>query len=280
MTAIAIWYEPVDSLVWSVSDTRISVPTSNGVAIRTDAAAKLFALPVKCGVTDYTNPDLRRIGWSTTFGFAFCGDALPALMTFASASTLLSDLVSDNEAPPPSLANVANVMQKLGTRFGREIVQSKNGGSIPFEAAVYGWCPVKKAFAIYKLSPTGSNIDHSLVVEETLPASAEDVVLLGSGTSALRAELRRLSNQANCTGNAGRRLPKLALQNLVRRNELHDVGGSISIGIAARSGFSLMQEVKPIREGESNAAITYNGIDVVNEIDPIGSYRVAIAAVV
>lgn len=49
MTVVAIWFEPTEQLLWSVTDTRISAPGSNGgTTIRTDSGAKLFSIPIRC----------------------------------------------------------------------------------------------------------------------------------------------------------------------------------------------------------------------------------------
>jgi len=85
MTVITIWLEPEDQGLWAVADTRISSRADSGVTVTRDSAAKLFAIPVKCHAAAAA-PNFRRSPYYTTsVGFAFAGDVVPAAMTKANA---------------------------------------------------------------------------------------------------------------------------------------------------------------------------------------------------
>jgi hypothetical protein len=112
MTAVVIWHD--GNVLQVAADTRITVERSEGRTIKTDAASKLLALPVLCmpvrqmtGVT-YT-PHSQR-----TYGFAFAGDTLPAMMTYATAIACLNDLQGHDPAEP-ALRDIADFTRKLGT---------------------------------------------------------------------------------------------------------------------------------------------------------------------
>ena len=152
MTVVAIWRGD-GGYLWAAADTKITVEGSgSGRIIRTDAASKLLALPVVCmPVRQMPNTEYMP-HWQGLFGFAFAGDALPAMMTYSSAVAILADLQSNN-TDPPALRDVAEAVRKLGTRFGRDAAQGYNRTSLPFEAAVFGWCPTLRDYAVYALRP-------------------------------------------------------------------------------------------------------------------------------
>ena len=138
MTVVAIWFEPVDDALWAVADTRISSRGSQGVTISTDSATKIFAIPVRCH-RPTTTSNMRRLPYYTTsVGFAFAGDIVPATMTVATAGTFLQNLITVGAANPPKLSEVAEVVRRLAVRFSKEKLSSSNGQHGTFEAAVFG----------------------------------------------------------------------------------------------------------------------------------------------
>jgi len=89
VTVVVVWFEPQDDGIWAVADTRISAPSpSGGVFVRTDSASKLFTLSVVCRPLANEKALFPEPHWTGTFGFAFSGDSLPALMTFSTATFL------------------------------------------------------------------------------------------------------------------------------------------------------------------------------------------------
>jgi len=138
MTAIAIWYEPSDRMVWAVADTRISVRGAQGGVIKTDAASKLLPLRVTCRQMPYMSNLQVDSHYEGTFGFAFADDGVPALMTYATASACLDSLTINGHTDPPQLSLVAGLVCRIGTRFGAEAAESRNQTLVPFEAAVFG----------------------------------------------------------------------------------------------------------------------------------------------
>jgi hypothetical protein len=128
MTVVAIWLEPAEQLLWSVADTRISTPgPSGGTTIRTDSGAKLFAVPIRCYQAVMDERFRKRSLYSSSVGYAFAGDVLPATMTLATASTFLQNLTTVGSNDPPRLSEIAAMIGRLAERFSKESLGSSNG---------------------------------------------------------------------------------------------------------------------------------------------------------
>jgi hypothetical protein len=277
MTVVAIWLEPTEDLLWSVADTRISAPgQSGGTTIRTDSGAKLFAIPLQCYHSGRTLSTRRMLHYSSSIGYAFAGDVLPATMTFAIAGTFLQNLITPQgvSIAPPSLGEISNLIRSLAERFSKEALGSSNGNNGRFTAAVFGWCPVLNRFAIYELTPQLNPSGFMMQCIEHLPTDNLFLTSFGSGAMRLTekiASIRRDGDKYHRTA----RIRKLAAEALVEEN-VGDVGGSLSIGLASQSGFQLYSYVTPIVKGFPEAKISFNGIDL-NELGQwIGHYIIAI----
>lgn len=276
MTAVAIWYEQSDNLLWSVADTRV---TGGPGTILTDAAAKLHVLPV------VSRPVRQMTGMRSSpyhalrFGFAFAGSTLPALMTLATATSCLSQLEA-NTTDPPCLRDVSELICRLGTRFRREVAASSSRpNSVTLTIAVFGWCLVMSKFVVHTLVPSDEGDQFALKMQETFPAEQADPIIFGSGRERVIAELQRLREEASSGAAPSRRLPKHAMSKIVREAErTDDVGGSLSIGAAYPTGFELLSHVSPLIVGKPEATMSYNGIDV-RELGQVGPFRIALTGV-
>ncbi len=274
MTAVAIWND--GGRLWAAADTRISIDRTSGRTIRTDAASKLLALPVLCmplrqmiGPT-YT-PHSQR-----THGVAFAGDTLPAMMTYATAIACLSDLQA-HDPTEPSLQDIADFIRKLGTRFGRDAAQALNQTKLPFEMAVFGWCPSLHSLAIYTLRPT-SDDPLSFTMSETRPHPAGPLVVLGSRGVQLGDDVDRLRH--GNTQIAVGHLPRVALDQMIAgAAHADDIGGSVSYGIADAHSFQLAMKVHPTDGTMENAYVTFNNIDIDGELGSVGHYKIGMIAV-
>ena len=102
MTVVAIWRE--GQVLWAAADTRISSVGAQGVIIRTDSAAKLLPLRVKCRQVPIMSGVLAQAHFDRTFGFAYAGDTLPALQVYAAAVAFLDNLQANGYTDPPSLS--------------------------------------------------------------------------------------------------------------------------------------------------------------------------------
>ena len=273
MTAVAIWHD--GGVLQALADTRISVGGEGGRIIRTDSASKLLALPVLCmpvrqmtGVT-YT-PHSQR-----THGFAFAGDSLPAMMTYATAIACLNDLQGHDSAEP-ALRDIANFVAKIGTRFGRDAAQAMNRAKLPFEVAVFGWCPVLRDYSIYTLKPDGDDA-LALGVTEIRPNPFGPLVVLGSRGQEVNAEVDRLRGGDSRVGLG--RFPRDALEKMVAEaSRTEDIGGSVSYGVADAQKFQLMMRLTRYDPNRGTGFVTFNNMEIGNEVGSVGHYRVGLMA--
>jgi len=276
MTVVTIWLEPSDDALWAVADTRISSPgPGGGFTISTDSAAKLFAIPVQCHRPSGDIGFRRVPHYTTSIGFAFAGDLVPATMTVATASTFLQNLITTGSSDPPRLSEIAQMIGRLAARFSKEKLFSSNGRYGKFESAVFGWCPVLNRFAVYELKPSSDQAQFEIECLECLPEDDKQVVSFGSGAMRLNeliAHIRQNVDEFHRTS----RFPKLAVEALIRENNLGDVGGSLSIGLANRFEFQLYAHVTPIVPGSPAAKMCFNGIELFEEIGLIGHHLIAI----
>jgi len=276
MTVVTIWLEPRDNALWAVADTRISSPgPDGGITISTDSAAKLFAIPIQCNRPSSDISFKRVPHYTTSIGFAFAGDVVPATMTVATASTFLQNLTTTGSSDPPRLSEIARMIGRLAARFSKEKLFSSNGHYGKFQSAVFGWCPVLDRFAIYELKPHSDQAQFDIECLEYLPKDNQQAVSFGSGAKRLNeliAHIRQNGDEFQRTS----LLPKLAVEALIRENNLGDVGGNLSIGLANRFEFRLYAHVTPIVPGFPDAKMCFNGIDLFDEVGPIGHYLIAI----
>ena len=274
MTVVAIWRGD-GGFLWAAADTRITVEGSGGGrTIRTDAASKLLALPVVC-MPIRQMPGTKYVPhWQGRFGFAFAGDTLPAMMTYATAIAILSDLQSNN-TDPPSLRDIADALKKLGTRFGRDAAQGRNQSKLPFEAAVFGWCPSLRDYAVYALRP-GIDDPLQLKIEEIRPHPTGPIVVLGSGGAELIGEVDKLRGHSSVALGS---LPRGVLAKMVAdAGHAEEVGGSVSYGRANAGNFELALRAEVTPEGPIGY-VTFNNINVAEEIGSLGGYRIGMLAV-
>jgi hypothetical protein len=271
VTVVAIWFEPQDKGLWAAADTRISVPApGGGVYVRTDSAAKLYSLSVVCRPIANSQELFPPPHWFGTFGFAFSGDALPALMTFATATSCLANLKSFTRTSPPTLRSVAEVVRRLGTLLGKETAASRNGSALQMEIAVFGWCPILERFAVYSLAPDVPADPLSLALKEALPATNEEITVLGSGGEEILERAARLRE-----GGTEYRAPTWAVRGMINQGGTPEVGGSLTLGFANRFGFNHFAPMTPMPGGTSGILMTLNGIDIDQQIGPVGEYRIS-----
>jgi hypothetical protein len=275
MTVVAIWFEPTEQLLWSVADTRISQPgSSGGTTIMTDSGAKLFAIPIRCHQSRM-RPNFRKQElYSSSVGYAFAGDVLPATMTLATASTYQQNLTTVGSNDPPRLSEVAAMIGRLAERFSKEALASSSGKYGKFTAAVFGRCPILDEFAIYKLDPRLTSSTFQIECQELRPKDNSTVVSFGSGAARLARQIdhiRQYGDKFHRTAH----VPKLAAEALIEQDS-GDVGGSLSIGAATRNDFRLYSYVTPIVPGKPEAKISFNGIDLDQGNQLVGHYMIAI----
>ncbi|WP_421695020.1 hypothetical protein [Aestuariivirga sp.] len=273
MTIVAIWHEAADDALWAVADTRISFPLqSGGTQVRTEIGAKLLLLPTVCRrIATQTNLFPAPHFWRT-YGFAFAGDVLPAILTHAHASTFLQNLVNVTTADPPMLREVADMVRRVATRVSREMLTNDMAYG-RFECSIFGECPHSNRFEVYGITPLTRPDDESKLVcndpyKEGLP------ILLGDAKEQFNLAYEQYQRDGDPEGRT-LRLPKRAIERIISEG-VGTVGGSLSIGMVCHAyalherSFQLLRWLQPIERGKPQAICTFNGMDVDSEIGQVG----------
>jgi hypothetical protein len=273
MTIVAVWYEPGDNAVWAVSDTRIS-KNGSGATTLTDGAAKILPISVRCfrPAADgfFTAPT-----FATSLGFAYAGSSLSALMSYTVANTCFQNLIAVGDVSPPSLAQIAEKVRDIGTKYMREVLDRNDRKEGQFECFVFGQCPVEQRFQAFKLTPRLSRVSFDVSVDAAPLADPEYVGLLGGQTAQVQGAIIGARQGGYVT-----RTPKWVIQGLVASETISGVGGSLQIGIATLSGFRLYSWVHPVVCGKPQAVQTLLGFDVDAEVGAVGAYRVGMVSMV
>jgi hypothetical protein len=269
LTVAAVWFEPFDRIVWVVADTRISYSGPIGGTI-TDAAAKLLPLTLRCY---QPGPDgfFSTLTLHTSLGFAFAGSTVPALNTYAVVNACLQNLISSNGAPPPSISDIARLVQRIGERYTRETMSA-------FEAIVFGWCPLERDYRASIITPDPTSSPIVMSVNQQQLYEPDFVALLGVHQGEVRDEIRRVLSTMQ--DQELKRAPKLALQNLVANETLKGVGGTLQIGTATPYGFELRSYLRPMVIGQPQAALYFLGLDMDHDIGQVGHHRIGMTGTI
>src|SRR5262249_10367261 len=136
------------------------------------------------------------------------------------------------------LGAVAGMISGLAERFSRDALGASSGKYGKFTFAIFGWCPVLSRFAIYRSTPHYESSRFYLESSETLPRDTSTVVSFGSGEARLKEHIANIREHGDRFQRTGR-IPKLAIEALLGQDQVGDVGGSPSIGIATKVDFRL-----------------------------------------
>jgi hypothetical protein len=169
MTSVTAWYEPHDDASWIVADTRIS----GSVGVLSESGAKIFPLSILCLQPSPSGDFVQKSIF--TFGFAFSGSSLPALMTYALSNACLGNLIGAAGAPPPAVSDIAEFICRIAERYCREILAV-------FEAIILGWCPIAGRYRAFVLRPNEATADLPMQMrsDEVPLYDPECFVLIGS----------------------------------------------------------------------------------------------------
>jgi hypothetical protein len=270
LTVVAVWLEPFDRVVWAVADTRVSRTGPIGGVI-SDAAAKILPLTLR-RYEPGSDGFFSSLTLHASLGFAFAGSALPALNTYAVVSACLQNLASTTPgAPPPSISDVAGLIQRVAERYTRETMTA-------FEAIVFGWCPLERDYRAFVITPDRTSSPLVMAVNEQQLHESDFVALLGSHRVVVRDEIRRVLSAMQ--GQNLKRAPKRAIKNLVANGTLNDIGGTLQIGTATPVGFELKSYVRPLVVGRPQAARYFLGIDIDQEIGPVGHHLIGMTGTI
>lgn len=267
MTIAVIWLE--NDAQWCAADTRLVAGRDDDPVF--EIGSKIFTIPVAVAAI-VPNLGTRAPHYSTDYGFVFAGSTLPAVLTAAMSSTLLSRLGRvGGRSDPPQFEQIAELVHRLAKRFMDE--RRRFGGDGKFSAALFGWCPHSSSYKIAHMD--GREDAGSFRVELSFPAKPEvdgdPWLVLGSGATAFRTALNAYrESERHITS----RVPRRVIEKMVAESADPTVGGATSVGFAHQHGFELLFTVEP-----GTARRTFNGLDLDTEIGEVAPYEVAMFGV-
>lgn len=269
MTIVVLWYREKYDQLWCAADSRISTKG----ATTTDSGPKVLPVPVACRIP-IAEAEFAPLH-TLSFGFAFAGSTLSAISTHALATACTQNLAAKTaDQSPPSLAAVANLFRCVGEHYVKDMSSRMAGNSANvsqyfFEAVIFGFCPVKKAFQGFAIAPNLTGPEFQMVIGE-LVIRPKYFHPMGSGAERF-VELSRKLDQTH--KNPG---VITTLREMLATEEQPDVGGHFQIGIARRQGFELWP-ILNLAPGLMNRTVTFLGWDV-DAIGLLDGYRIGYQA--
>ena len=263
VTAVAIWFEPHDNVVWAVSDTRVS--GKHGGAL-TEGAAKILPLSLRC----FTAGDegfFNRPTLSTSFGFAYAGSTLIATMTYAVTNNLLQTLFAFPSQPPPSLLDAAALVGRIAERYVREICDD-------VEIGVFGWCPLQQHYRAALIHHDPRATPRQMIIVEQPLLQEKFTLVLGTDKALIQEVIGAVYKEFE--GQILKRAPKHALQRIIESGTSPEIGGSLQLGVASAHGFTLKSYVTPNALG--GIKFSFLGLDI-DELGDVGGYRMGMIAI-
>ena len=260
MTNVVVWLRPNSGEIWAVADSRVSKQTTSQTTVSvTEQAVKILPLDatVYCRSLDH---DVPQPFWTLRMGLCYAGVVVPALMTYATASFFLSNLVADpcGHVKP---ANVAELVRSLSERYIRDA-----GFSYPVDAT-----PPACEFCLFGQSPGEDGSDelwayHIYPQKNTLTGfrqtvaqvdlGAGNMVILGEDRGQLEEDIRKLEALQNPSW--GGVEPRIALRNRILRNRHEAVGGVLQGAILSANRFERFGSVHDQYGGMSQNWLGFN----------------------
>ena len=270
MTIVVLWYRKKLGQVWCAADSRLT----SGLVTLTDSGAKVLPVPVVCRHQE-SGPNYA-VHAHFTLGFAFAGSSLTALNTHAIASACTQNLAATlGYVKPPSIEAIASLFRCVAEHTIKDAAGRLSNGELAgpkyfFEAMIFGYCRVTKAFKAFALAPNTTSGAFQMVKAEMILAD-HYYHPMGSAADAFVQLDRELSASGGETG------VMITLAELLKRQDRADVGGHFQIGIADRKGF----ELRPILNtlpGPLNRTITFLGMNTT-AIEKVDGYSVGYYAI-
>lgn len=270
MTIVVLWYRKKFGQLWCVSDSRLT----SGPATLTDNGAKILPIPVACR---HQELGARYVMHSHfTLGFAFAGSSLTALNTHAIGSACTQNLASARGVlKPPSVESIAALFKSVAEHTVRDAaarLPSVETAALRyfFEAMIFGYCRVTKAFKAFAIAPNKTDGSFGMVQAELILAD-HNYHPMGSAAQDFVHLSGELETKGGDTG------VMITLAEMLKREERTDIGGHFQIGIADKKGFELRPVLNTL-PGPLNRRITFLGMDAT-ALGKIEGYSVGYAAV-
>lgn len=263
MTIVALWYRERYGELWCGSDTRVTCAD----AALTDSAPKILPVPILCH-RQIEGPRFELIH-RHSLGFAFAGSTLAAVSSHALLAACTQNLLVESEGTHAlAIESVAELLRSIGETTIRDM-SSRQNRDVVFEAMIFGFCPVARAYRGFAIVPNRTDGSLRMVMGQLLLEPGR-FYLLGSGEQSfleLHAELAATHPDPGV-------LTTLAA--MVQGDAQHDVGGHVQIGVASTDGFRVLPVIEP-GDGPGHRSLTFLGFDLANGIR-VGGCRIGFHA--
>lgn len=271
MTIVAIWYE--ENHIWAVADTRLSSKGGAGGYIkRTDNAPKILTLNIECKILSGPESYYAVPYFSTSFGFAFAGHAVSALLIYANVSTLISNLFSvSGNKDLPNIEHVGSYILSITKSISNSYIESTNGAEGGVQIALFGMCPSENKFKCIIIECDKSKGEYNIRIID-FSKNEDEIILLGTGAERFNKHIEKLKVAGDCYQRT-KRLPKIAIRNMINEDD-GDVGGGISIATSNILRTEAHLSVEPIVLGQPKAGYVFNGM-VLDDMIYVGNFIVA-----
>lgn len=260
MTIVATWLNKESGVprLWSVSDSRLSLPSSVF-----DFGAKLFSIRLSCLEA---GPDgfINKVHFTNTIGFSFAGSSLMGLNLHALLSHFLGNLTSPTQQREiPSMEDVANFAKNLIEHLIQEHQMTMLQGTPPVcEVAISGYCVKKSEFQVFHLSPVPGIGPIQVNVSKIDFSDDQTVHLLGDH----KLEIANLIEEARLTllekNIKWWRAPQNVIERVIKDKVFSTIGGDLQLGFTTHFGFQLVSLCRPIEEGKPASTFFHQNIDV------------------
>lgn len=274
MTVVALWYGGDTKSLNCAADTRITRGRENPT-ITTDSGPKIFNVSVICRV-QRDEPVSWPVTHSHSFGFAYSGNVVAALSTFALATACTQNLTcGPGKCGPVSIESVAKLFQDVAQHclvdMSVRLGKCDNIETYFFTCLVFGFCPVSLEYTAYKIEPTWDESRISMQLTH-LPIGPESLYAIGSGTKEFLAdsEKRRLKSGAYD--------PIETLKLMLDEETREDVGGYIQFGMSGKGDFRILPVLDTSGDDPAKWPVSFLGWDVAGAGD-VSGYSIGYNAV-
>lgn len=203
--------------IWIAADSRISTDTNTGSrVVPTDAALKILPINLKLFREHEDGPGSVPV-YEGQLAFAYAGGILPAIMTYAMATSYLRGMTGPFDADLPTIGNIAGLINRIGATYSAETQQA-------FEAFIVGACPLhhsnRRDHAFHlRFNKSGKTLAPKLL--DLTPDGS--FALLGSNQDAIGQAIRE-GMAADYEYN-----PALAIKAVIEEQIAGDIGGYLHL---------------------------------------------------
>lgn len=270
MTIVAAWVSYRGTVMESlrcVTDARLSTRDGESIFPLTDAGTKLFSIPINIYRPSPSGGYTNKY-FSSSLGLAYCGDSLIGLTLASTLSSITNQLVDPRTEAKPSLEDIANLSVRIATKLKSSMHAARpESEHRSFRMALLGWCPTRERYELRHFSSTSWSPAIRLENFDLEPRAS--AFLMGDRVGDIRQEIE--SWRMNLGGAAWEEAPETIVRRFSHEGGIASVGGLIQTGRGTRNGFYLWPTIQYVDNGgKIDEKVMFRGLDVYEEINPIG----------